>query len=793
MTDLIHAHPLVHDEDGLRRADFSRGWVGRVSYLIFHFRNPLLALGIAITLGLSYSAAHLRVDANFEKMIPLHHEYMEALQKYQSTFGGADKIAIAVHNRDGDIFNKDFLDSLHHIADDVFYTKGVERSSVLSLFSPNARYNEVVEDGFRGGSIVESNFSGTPDQLQQVRANLLKSDLVGRIVSNDMHSALIVASLLQNGTDLQDVSHLLEGIRAKYGNDKIDIHIIGFAKIVGDIADGAAGVVEFFGIAFLITAALLYWYCRSAKLTVAALVCALIPVIWLLGLLPILGMGIDPLSILVPFLIFSIGVSHAVQMTNAWKLESLRGYDGITASRNCFQRLFIPGAMALLANALGFLVIALVDIGIVRELALTATLGVSLMILTNKLLLPILLSFIPWTPDDAEKAGGKELAGNRLWERVAPLATLRHGWPALALAVLLLGLGSWKAHDLKIGDLGKGVPELWPNSRYNRDVDMITSNFSIGVDVLQVVAEKTGEDSPCVDRSFMDKVENFEFTMRQTDGVASVRGLVSFVKAVTQGFAEANIKWRILPEERAQIAQGVGYARGLGAEMMNPSCSALPISIYTKDHQATTIDHVIQAVKEFKAANDDGTTNFRLALGNVGVMAATNEAVAAADKWVNLALFSSVVLLCLLTFRSFRVTLCIVLPLGLVTLLCNALMATLGIGVKVNTLPVVALGVGVGVDYGIYLFERMKHEMRERNHALKEAFVVALSERGTASVFTAVTMTVSVLTWTLSTLKFQADMGILLAFMFIVNLLGAIFLLPALAAFLLGKDWKKSD
>jgi hypothetical protein len=243
----------------------------------------------------------------------------------------------------------------------------------------------------------------------------------------------------------------------------------------------------------------------------------------------------------------------------------------------------------------------------------------------------------------------------------------------------------------------------------------------------------------------------------------------------------------MLPESRAQIAQGVGYATRMGNEFMNSRCTAMPISIYTTDHQAHTIEHIVQKVKDFNAAggNTDRVT-FRLASGNVGVMAATNEAVEAADKWVNLALFASVLVLCLITFRSFPITLCIILPLALVTILCNALMAILGIGVKVNTLPVVALGVGVGVDYGIYLFERMKHEMEDNALNLKDAFVEALKQRGTASVFTAVTMTISVATWTFSALKFQADMGILLCFMFLVNMFGAILLLPALAAYLVG-------
>ena len=784
MSDL---HLAALDDPHLGRGDFSRGWVGQISFLIFHFRHLLLAVGILLTVALGWSATRIGIDANYAKMIPLHHPYMETLTEYRSIFGGTNKIIVAVRHLQGDIFDKGFMDTLRAVSDDVFFIKGVERSSLLSLFSPNVRYTEVVEDGFRGGPIVDGGFAGTPEQLDKVRANVLKSDLVGRIVSNDMHSALVVANLLEGTVDLTAIARTLEDIRTKYRSADVDIHIIGFAKTVGDITDGAAGVVAFFGVAFVITALLLLWYSRSLMLSVSALACALVPVVWLLGLLPILGMGIDPLSVLVPFLIFSIGVSHAVQMTNAWRLECLRGADPVSAARNAFQKLFIPGAMALLANALGFLVIALVDIGIVRELALTATLGVSVMLLTNKLLLPVLLSHLRLSPADrASRSGGMEGAFERLWRRIAPLATRRGAWFALVPAVVLLVMGAWQAHGLKIGDLGKGVPELRAESRYNRDVEAITGNFAIGIDQLQVIAEAKGQDSPCVDRVVMDKIEAFEFAMRQTEGVASVRGLVGFVETVTQGFAESSIKWRVLPEERAQIAQGVGYGRRMGNELMNASCTAMPITIYTIDHQADTIARVIERVEAFKAAHDDDRVRFRLAAGNLGVMAATNQAVATADKWVNLALFSSVALLCLLTFRSLRVTLCIVIPLALVTLLCNALMAALSIGVKVNTLPVVALGVGVGVDYGIYLFERLKHEMAERHHGLRDAFLIALAERGTASVFTAVTMTLSVATWAFSALKFQADMGILLAFMFLVNMLGAILLLPAIAAFLVG-------
>jgi len=796
-TEKAHAGHLPHpDVHGEFRPEEFKGWVGRVAYTIFHWRLVFLAIGLTITLALGLSAMQLRVTAGFTKMIPLHHEYMRTFQDYQADFGGADKVLIAVKVRQGDIFQKDVMQTVRQITDEAFYIKGVERSSLTSLFTPNVRFNEVVEEGFNSGNLVPADFSGKPEEMDRVRTNIIKSDWLGRIVSTDMTATMVVLTLQDRDPetglrlDLRSIGAQLDQIRQKFENDKVSIHIIGFAKATADIAEGAASVTMFFVAAFAITAVLLYWYSGSLMLTAVALIAAAIPVVWLLGLLPLLGLGLDPMSVLVPFLIFAIGVSHAVQMTNAWKLETLAGADGVSASRNCFLKLFIPGATALLANALGFMVIAVVDIEIVRELALTATIGVTVMILTNKVLLPILLSYMRFSAAQAQRFHGKETAGYWLWNRLGPLASKRGALLPIVLALGLMAFGYWEARGLKIGDTGRGVPELRADSRYNRDVDVVTGNFAIGVDMLQVIAEAKGDDSPCVQRDVEDKVGKFDFAMRQTQGVAAVRSLESFVEAVTQDFAEGWVRWRMLPETVQQIAQGVGFATRLGNEYRNSKCTAIPVSIYTTDHQATTISSIVSRIKEFKAENDDEKVQFRLASGNVGVMAATNEVVERSGKWVNFTLFAAVTFLCLVTFRSVRVTLCIILPLGLVTLLCNAIMAMLGIGVKVNTLPVIAISVGVGVDYGIYLFERMMHEMRERNHSLSQAFVEALKQRGTASLFTAITMTVSVMTWAFSTLKFQADMGILLAFMFLVNVFGAILLLPALAAYVVGDRYR---
>ncbi|VVQ15426.1 efflux RND transporter permease subunit [Pseudomonas fluorescens] len=791
--------PVVQGEvahDRFKSIEFDDNIIGRVAYSIFHWRFPLLVIGVVATLFFIFEASKLQFSAGFSKMIPANHEYMKTFADYREIFGGADKVLLVIKVKNGDIYAKDIIETVKGVTEEMFYINGVERSSLTSLTTPNVRYNEVVEEGFKSGNLVPGEFSGTPEELKKIRANVKKSDWVGRIVSNDFTATMVVATLLptepgsDQPLDLRRVGAQLENIRQKFDNDRVSIHIVGFAKASSDIADGTAGVLIFFAMALVVTALLLYWYCGSVMLSAWALIASMIPVVWLLGILPLLGLGLDPMSILVPFLIFSIGVSHAVQMTNAWKLETLNGCDGVVASRNCFMKLFLPGCTALAATAVGFIVIALVDIQIVRELALTSTLGVSLMIVTNKVLLPILLSYMKFSGKDFAKLKGHETSGNVVWEKLGWLATPKGAVLPIAIALCITAFAIWKAQDLKIGDMGKGVPELWSDSRYNQDVELITSSFAIGVDLLQVIVEVKGGDSPCVRRDVMDEVEKFDFLMRQTEGVSAVRSLPSFIGNVTQNFAEGWYKWRMLPESTPQIAQGIGMATRLGNEYRNSTCDALPISIYTTDHQATTISHIVDVIKAFKAEHDTGDLTFRLASGNVGVMAATNEVVADSESLVNLAVFATVAVLCLITFRSVRITICVVLPVALVTLLCNAIMAMMGIGVKVNTLPVIAIAVGLGVDYGIYMFERVKHEMAERGHDLREAFVLALKARGTASVFTAVTMSISVLTWAMSSLKFQADMGILLAFMFLVNVFGAILLAPALAAFIVGNKKK---
>ncbi len=819
--------------------DTSNTRLHKIATFLINNRYGIVGLFLVVTIGMMFAMSQLRIETGFKKQLPLKHEYMQTFLQYEKEFGGANRVLVALVARDGDMFTPEFFEAFETITDQVFFIPGVDRASVRSIFTPNVRFVEIVEDGFAGGNVIPSDYAPSPEMFETVRSNIIKSGEVGRLVSADFSGAMVWANLLEENPqtgeklDYRNVAAQLEAIRTQFENGQFTVHIIGFAKIVGDISDGAQAVVWFFLVALVITAFLLYMYSRSVWLTVLPLTCSLVAVIWQMGTLSLLGYSLDPMNILTPFLIFAIGVSHGVQKISAWMVEKEFGgrtpddwvKSGITTiedikkiprrspmhgSRETIKKLLAPGVIALVSDTIGFLTILFISIRIIQELAITASIGVAVIILTNLLLLPVLLSWVKLKNPEKyrqrmiEKASGKSV----LWDFLAGFTEPRRAAWAIAISAVLFVVGFWLAQGMKIGDSEVGVPELRPQARYNQDAVLISDRFALGVDVLTVVAETT--PNACTENyRVMETIDRFAWNLTNVPGVQKVITLPMVAKVVNAGWNEGNIKWRILPRDNYVLRQalgGIDTATGL----LNADCSAMPIMIFTTDHRAETIARIVQRVKELRQelnfgdlsfalenqvledlAGEDEVTperlQFRLATGNVGVMAATNEDIAAAEKPMLMLVFGSIIILCLVTYRTVLGTICIVLPLVVVSTLAEALMAVYGIGLKVNTLPVVALGVGIGVDYGIYIYNRLDIHLKE-GYDLREAYYKTLRLTGRAVIFTGFTLAAGVGTWAFSSLQFQADMGILLSFIFLANMVGAIVILPALVRWLMMRD-----
>ncbi len=760
--------------------------IGRLEKLLFARRRTVVVLFLAVTVLMGWFASRLHIDAGFTKLVPLNHPYMETFLQHREEFGGANHVVVALVARQGDMFTPEFVDILHQVTDAMFFLPGVDRTQVYSILTPNVRFLEVVEDGIQGGNVLPEDFAADEAGLKKLRENILKSGVVGRLVANDFTGALVSARLQEfhPGTgeklDYLVVADQLENLRADVlatRAGEVDVHIIGFVKVVGDIAAGALEVIAFFAIAVVVASLFVFLYLRSIRLMALLIACSLLAVVWQLGVLNALGFGIDPISILIPFLVFAIAVSHGVQVINATQVALADHTDNFAAVRAGFRRVVRPGLAALASDVIGFIAIALIDVRVIQEIAAAASIGVAAIILTNLGLLPVLLSYIN-NRSNTHRTVSKEGGGLLLpvWASLSRVTRPRNAATVIVVCGALAIGGLLYAPEVRIGDEHAGVPELRPHSRYNSDAAIISEKFNIGVDVFTVIAKSFTE--ACIDYDIMRKLDEFEWHMRNVEGVLSVSGLAGTARYISAAWNEGNLKWRTLPRNHYQLVQAVSPVP-TSSGLLNSDCSVMPVHVYTSDHTADTIDRLFDAVKAFNAANTEERIEFKLAAGNVGVMGATNEEVEAAQFPILGYVFAAVIVLCLFTFRSIAAVICVIVPLAIVSVLAYALMALLEIGLKISTLPVVALGIGIGVDYGIYVYGRIKDYL-DAGEGFAQAYQKTLVTVGAGVVLTGVTLASSVATWLVASLKLQADMGVILAFMFLVNMIGAIVLLPAL-------------
>ena len=659
------------------------------------------------------------------------------------------------------------------------------------------------------------------------------------------------------------------------------VHIIGSAKALADIGNGAREVFVFFAVAFVLTVAAVWWYCRSWPLTFLTVGCSLVSVVWQFGMIALLGIGLDPLAILVPFLVFAIGVSHGIQQMNLLTDGLSQGMNANQAARYSFSGLLIPGTMALITTLVGFGTLYLVPIPMVKELAIASSIGVALKIITNLIMLPLVASLLKFGGDYQRIVQLQRARAKRVVATFGVIAEPKVAMPLFAGSLILLCFAVYFGLQRQIGDVHAGMPELKQDHRYNVDAQKVASSFNQALDVFTVIVETPAQS--CIKYGYMDYLDRLSWRLANVPGVVTVVSAPVLAKQLNAGWYEGNLKWRGLPQNQFSLVQATGPIPST-AGVLNAECTLMPIHVFLENGKAETIARVVAAVKEWretksippalnkgvdehggrwllKPADLDGLTytaqlkddttpqeltltvaglkttpgaageepkreqifsvavpvkpgaagasqpldlkaalagqpldkadaievsgaeesiHIRLAAGNSGIAAAVNEEIHEQELPMTLIVYAVIILLVIFTFFDWRATLCCTVPLTLATFFGYWFMYAMGIGLKVSTLPVMVLAVGIGVDYAYYIYDRLQHFLAEGDD-ITTAYKKTMEKTGMAVVFTAITLAIGVSTWSFSGLKFQADMGMLLTFMFLINMFNAVTVLPAMA------------
>ncbi len=793
--------PVVRDP-----ADFDRGTGSRLERFIFNHRLVVIIVCALVTLVLGVHALKLPVNASFEKMIPRSHPYIQNYFKHRDALHGmGSTVRIVVEHTQGDIFDASYIDALRRINDAVYLIPGVDRAWMRGLWTSSLRWTEVTEEGFRGGPVMPDPWDGSPAAMQALKINIARAGIGGAFVGSDLRSSLLLVPLMdvnpetRQPLDYAQFSHTLEETLRPFESATVKLHVVGFARIVGELIKGLHQVMGFFALAVLIAAGLVLAHTRCLRSTLLLVASALLGVLWLLGVLQLLGQVLDPYSILVPFLIFAIGLSHGAQKMNGIMQDIGRGTHKYVAARHTFRRLFLAGLTALLTNVVGFAVLMVIDIPVIQDLAIATSLGVAILIFTKLVLVPVALSYTGVSPRAALRSVQHEAAlleagpgvndvrdvrgaGGAIWRFFASFTEPRRAAAAVGLSAVLAAVGFGVSLRLETGDLDAGAPELRADSRYNRDAAYVTSHYQLSNDlfVTLLVTPKDG----CKEYATLVEADRLGALLQQVSGVQTTASMADGVRQYMAGQFEGNPRWMSLSRNPANLHQARDWILSDRPELVDGACSVTPVVAYLADHKADTLARVLAAVEGFARENNTPQRQFLPAAGSAGIEAVTNIVVRQAQTRMLVLLYGAVVLLCFITFRSWRAVLVAVIPLVITSILCEALMVALGIGVKVATLPVVALGVGVGVDYALYLLS-VQLSLQRQGVPLADAYRQALQFTGRVVALVGITLAAGVATWAASPIKFQADMGVLLTFMFLWNMLGALILIPALSCFLL--------
>lgn len=771
----------------------SGSWLERA---VFRHRVAVVAGAALLTLALGWAAAtRLVVNADFERTMPRSHPWIRSYLEHRDALRGlGNSLRVVVENARGDVYDPAYLEALRELTDELVLTPGVDRAWVKSLWTPAVRWTEVTEEGFRGGPVMPDDYDGSPAAVAALRRNVARAGLAGSLVAFDARSSLVFVPLLDRdpvtgeGIDYLALSRRLEELRRRFegpaGDGAVRLRVVGFARLVGALIEGTRAVAAGFAVAAAIAATALFLYTRCPRSTALVIGCAAIGVVWQVGAVSALGLALDPFTVLTPFLVFAMGVSHGAQKMNGILQDVGRGAHRLVAARQTFRRLFAAGLTAVLTDVVGFAALAVIDVPAIRQLALTATLGLAGLIVTSLVLLPVLLSYTGVSPAAARRSLRAEdpaAPAPPLWRLLERFTGPRWAAGAALAALAVIAAGALAGRDVQVGALRPGAPELRATSRYNLDDAYLAAHYAVSSDVFAVIVRTAPEG--CLDHRTLVEADRLAWALQQLPGVRATATLADAVRQITAGSCEGNPRWLTLSRSQ-QVLNGAGQqALTRNPDLFDAECSVMPVTAYLADRRAETLDQVAETAEAFARAHAGGERAFLLAAGSAGIEAATNQVVRRAGWTMTLLVYAAVLLLCLAAFRSWRAVVVTVVPLAAVSVLCNALMARLGIGMTLATLPVIALGVGIP-DYALYLVTVELAHLRA-GASLAEAYRRSLRFTGRVVVVVSVTLAAGVVTWCWSPLQLQADMGILLTFMFLANMVAALVLVPALSRFLL--------
>jgi hypothetical protein len=753
-----------------------------VGFILRH-RLVVLLLVAGLTGLFGYHLSRLRIATDFISFYPPGHEYIQLYNQYRDMLGSANVLVIAVEVKDGDIYNWNTLDKIDRITREMLTIKGCNPTQLISVTHPKLKDIKVTSWGIAINPLLGPTISRDDFGLEKLKTAIYTNEGIrGFYVSPNDKTAAIYTGFWEEGVNPFDLYKRLKIIEQRETDANHRIHFTGYPALYSYIYHLAPQVYIILMITALVLALLLFYYFRTWQGVVFPCLSALLSAVWGLGFASLLGYSLDPLVMVVPLIITARAVSHSVQCMARYHEEYLRLNDKRRAIIKGYGELFAPATLSIATDAIGVLLIAVATIPLMRHLGFYASFWILSIVVSVLTLSPMLLSFV----DPPKRSVLEHESRGRLYNAISmmllKLSLGKARWAVLGITIAIMIAGGAYASRLKVGDTEAGAAILFPDHPYNQAFRFFNDHF-VGATQMVIVAE--GKEPGAVKNyETLKLLEEFQYYMEEHGGAGGSITFNNMIKTIYKMFHEGHPKWQILPRKPRDLGQ-VGYlirnnaAPGEMDQYLDYGWNNATITCFYKNYSSQTITDAIDKARQFIAGNPSEKVNFRLAGGLVGILAAVNEEVAY-SYWVSMiVVFSVVFVLCVLTFKSLKAGIILIIPLALSQVLIEVFMLIKGIDLNINSLPVAAIAVGIGIDYGIYLMSRIIEEYRNSGD-YNAANRIALATTGKAIIFTATTLVAGVIFWVFLDLKFQAEMGLLLGLLMLLNMIAALVLIPTL-------------
>jgi predicted RND superfamily exporter protein len=741
----------------------------------------------AITLVLGWFALHIEVRTVFEDMLPSRHEYVQTHNKFKDTFGGSNMVTIMFEVDQGDIFETDVLEKVRNVTLGLREVSAVNPYQITSLASKKLKEVRASTAGVESRPLMWPDLPANAEAMAELKQAVLRNPLVyGPYVSRDLQATLISVDFIDQQVDYATVFSEIRNLIAKVDDGRVKIRVVGDPILYGWVGHYLPETLKLIIGALALTLVMLFILLRTWRGVALPLLAGAVSAFWALGICQLLGINFEPLVIVVAMLITSRAVSHSVQIVNRFDDELLLLPIGANvsaiAARVALADLFRPGMLGVIADAACMAVVALSPIPMLQKLTVLSVVWVSTLTVSAVILTPVMLSFIRKPHGTAHSINCLPLFRKVLDLSVLVSLSKARYWVLGSSLALVVGAGLYSL-NLKIGDANPGSPILWPNSQYNLDSAAINARFE-GIDRMFVVLGDDGQAGLVKRNDALQAMNSFQRYMEAQPEIGSSVSIADVLPQVNSSLREGNPRYLELADSEGVNASLMAMLDSISepgdtSRFADDQYANGSVTLMFRDRQGETIRTAVARIKEFIATHPLSEGHWHLAGGLVGVMAAINEIILSSQiEAIALALMVLAVI-CTLVYRSSVAGMLFMVPVIISNMLTFAFMTWKGIGMNINTVPVAALGIGLGVDYAFYIADRVKEEMAAGATA-EEAISRALHSAGMGVIVTASVLILSTLLWWASSLRFQAEMGLLMAIWLSASAFSALFIMPSL-------------